>query len=352
MQIYIKPFPGRVFTANGLFKVNEDDNIFSGIQAKLIDKGIKADTLDRYVKGNLDALVSIDTPMPWELSYWKHIIRNRNRTLLLVFESPVFAPFSHNKWLIKKLARKIYTWNDTLVDNKKIVKFNLPYVKKALTRTKKDNMNRKLICLINSNKHIPSALTLVNKDWKELYSERLKAIRFFEEHCGEQFALFGKNWNKRRRFNIKDLVMGPEKFPSYRGPIPKKLHSKINVLANYKFSVCYENCIAPGYISEKILDCFVSGSVPIYYGAPNISDFIPEDSYIDFRKFKSYSKLLSYISDLPESKYKSYVRAGRRFMNSKEFKNNWSADAFEKMLVNAIRDITSHQPSIYDKILV
>jgi hypothetical protein len=40
--------------------------------------------------------------------------------------------------------------------------------------------------------------------------------------------------------------------------------SKKNTLEKYKFSICYENARdIPGYITEKIFDCFFAGCVPI-----------------------------------------------------------------------------------------
>lgn len=45
-----------------------------------------------------------------------------------------------------------------------------------------------------------------------------------------------------------------------------------------------ENSIATDYVTEKLYDAFVAGCVPVYYGAPNIEDLLPDpDSIIDYR---------------------------------------------------------------------
>ena len=64
-------------------------------------------------------------------------------------------------------------------------------------------------------------------------------------------------------------------------------------LSKYKFSICFENSITAGYISEKIFDCFYAGTIPIYYGDPNVKESIDPDSFIDFRKFDDYIILSS-----------------------------------------------------------
>ena len=51
-------------------------------------------------------------------------------------------------------------------------------------------------------------------------------------------------------------------------PIDKKEDG----LKDYCFSICVENDSYPTYFSEKILDCFACGTVPVYYGAPDIAE--------------------------------------------------------------------------------
>jgi len=94
--------------------------------------------------------------------------------------------------------------------------------------------------------------------------------------------------------------------PYYQGVIgeteqdtwPSSL-AKLKVLSQYKFCLCFENCFvdpwASDYLTEKIFDCFKSKTIPIYYGATNVQEHIPEDLYIDYRKFKSDSELTEYL---------------------------------------------------------
>jgi hypothetical protein len=44
-------------------------------------------------------------------------------------------------------------------------------------------------------------------------------------------------------------------------------------LFNSMFHICIENCSIANYFSEKIIDCFQTKTVPIYYGCRNIEDF-------------------------------------------------------------------------------
>lgn len=55
---------------------------------------------------------------------------------------------------------------------------------------------------------------------------------------------------------------------------------KYEVLDPYRFHLAIENYIGPHHWTEKLADPFLSMSIPIYYGCPNLADYFPEDSYL------------------------------------------------------------------------
>lgn len=55
----------------------------------------------------------------------------------------------------------------------------------------------------------------------------------------------------------------------------------LNVFNQYKFILCFENSYQNGYVTEKIFNCFFSGAIPIYKGAPNILDYFSESTFIN-----------------------------------------------------------------------
>jgi hypothetical protein len=61
-------------------------------------------------------------------------------------------------------------------------------------------------------------------------------------------------------------------------------HSRelISVYSKYKFIICFENSNTDGYVTEKIFNVFLSGSIPIYDGAPNIKDYVNVNSILLF----------------------------------------------------------------------
>lgn len=58
------------------------------------------------------------------------------------------------------------------------------------------------------------------------------------------------------------------------------IRDKWSALAPYKYSLAFENSSGPDYWTEKVADCFLAWTIPIYYGCTNLEDYFPEDSFI------------------------------------------------------------------------
>jgi hypothetical protein len=185
---------------------------------------------------------------------------------------------------------------------------------------------------------------VMKPDVRELYSARVEAIKWFEKNHPDQFNLYGIGWDKPARKKngfpkfkyriekITNLFFGRKAFPSYKGPIK----SKREVLESAKFCICFENIQnIPGYITEKIFDCFFSGCVPIYWGDEKISQHIPSVCYIDRRAFKSMSDLYKFISEMPESIYLNYQFEIKKFIMSDRF-DPFCSTNFAKTIVNHV----------------
>lgn len=136
------------------------------------------------------------------------------------------------------------------------------------------------------------------------YRKRVAAYRHFSTTFGNDFDLFGYGWSAAE-------------IPSYHGPIEGGWDNKVSKISNYRFSICFENNASqPGYISEKILDCFCARCIPIYYGSKGIEKRIPKDCYIDFRNFSDLNDLGKFLLSLTEEQHAKYIAAIDRFMHS------------------------------------
>ncbi|XP_041016634.1 alpha-(1,4)-fucosyltransferase [Juglans microcarpa x Juglans regia] len=86
-------------------------------------------------------------------------------------------------------------------------------------------------------------------------------------------------------------------------------------MSHYKFVLAIENTMTESYVTEKLFYALGSGAVPIYFGAPNVWDFVPPHSIIDGSKFTSLERLASYVKTLANdpvaySEYHAWRRCG------------------------------------------
>lgn len=75
------------------------------------------------------------------------------------------------------------------------------------------------------------------------------------------------------------------------GPVEDKL----DFISKYKFCLCFENSSAAGYTTEKILEGFAGGCVPVYWGNPDISSEFNEKAFINCNKFSSIENVIDEI---------------------------------------------------------
>jgi hypothetical protein len=51
-------------------------------------------------------------------------------------------------------------------------------------------------------------------------------------------------------------------------------------ISDYKFMICFENTVVKNYITEKLIIAYSSGTIPIYWGCPNIGDYVNMDAIL------------------------------------------------------------------------
>lgn len=324
-----------------------DDLLYSiySLGQYLSSQSIQYSTIDMGNINSFNIVVFFDLPKRND-PYYLEVKKNNIPSYLFILESALIRP---DNWKPEnhKYFKKVFTWNSKLVDNKKYFQFYLPNkIPKELTTFETKS---KFCTLIASNKF--------SMKRNELYSERKKAIRWFEKNHIDKFDLYGIGWEygepiqfiipliflNNFTYNLyikfltieifnKFLKLFHKQYPSYRG----RINSKRNTLNKYKFSICYENSINDdNYITEKIFDCFFAGCVPIYLGSTNIDLLLPKTTFIDKRNFNDYYSLFNYLINMSDSEYNNYQNEILKFLQSMEIKK-FSSDYFIELFQNII----------------
>jgi hypothetical protein len=83
-----------------------------------------------------------------------------------------------------------------------------------------------------------------------------------------------------------------------------QIKNKSEGLKDYRYSVIIENIKKDYYFTEKLIDCLITGTIPIYWGCPSIGEFFDLDGFIifddinDLKKIKNTFTLNNYFSKL------------------------------------------------------
>lgn len=342
------PYNGNAYLHNVAFDIKKNKGvealIFLKLKNYLKKRNIDINTHDIVTKKSPYRYVYFDMPYPWNLNAWKTILFNKNKNILICNESSLIIPF--NYWKILHLFfKKVYTWRDELVDNersssasKKYFKILLPKSSVGIKTKPKKFKEKKFLVIINKNTCPFYPFQLLSSFGRELYTERIKAIEFFQRTIPGKFSLYGRGWNKPKKYNLTELIFGYKKYLTYKGEVD----DKIKLLSNFKYCLCFENLTdTNGYITEKIFDCLKAKCVPIYWGASDIGKYIPKNCFIDFRDFRDYGKLLNYITSLDESAYNNYIKNIQKLLSNKKFINTWFEDKFAEYFLEDILEIQS-----------
>lgn len=233
----------------------------------------------------------------WSYKWFKRVLKNKlcNKTVYWMLE-PEVVNKQHSLSGAKRLLRKfkyIMTWNHDLISLERVFWQNISYNWKLDIDYKnlENNIHDMKLLLTNISGNKKSNVK------GELYSERYKVIKWFENHHSEEFIFYGNGWDK-------------SKFRTYGGAcIDKK-----EVYEKFKFALCIENVSQKDYISEKIIDCLTAGIVPIYKGAENITDYIPEGCLVDYNKFNNINELYLFIKNMSDKEYNKYIHNIRDFV--------------------------------------
>ena len=290
----------------------------------LEERNIILNTHDCYYDlRSIDLIIIRDFTLDSLQFLLRHRVRP-SKVILQLIEPPVILPrqWKYLKYYAQFFGR-VLVWNTKVVNqhrNLGLLNYPQPVINEdhaRLCRYKKNEFS----VMIHSNKmsNIPG----------EMYSLRRKIIRYFQSREDHLLDLYGYGWND-------DEAENPFHTSIYKG----KVASVWETMSQYKFAFGLQNCCAPGYIARELFDPIMAGTVPIYLGAPDIKQFVPENCYIPFDQYGSLEDLVDYLKSIDNTPdYERYRKNGWDFMNSDRFRP-FSVNKFCETLYGHVMELT------------
>jgi alpha(1,3/1,4) fucosyltransferase len=324
---FYAPFDKRIKN-DGFLKEFDDLKRYAKISTELTKLGFEVHSLDVFKKQKTmpSVCVFLDIP-PININ---KLVDKTTKSIAILREPELISRENFDKKRHKEFDL-ILTWKKSLIDHKKYLTYPSTRIESfsQINLKNTDILDRKLCVLINSD--------ISSKSDGELYSFRKRIVNWFSSCYPEDFDLWGYGWDKYKLIIFKRTLFHFKKpltfIPSsYQGATS----DKFDTLSKYKFSICFENTnLQDDYISEKIFDAFLSQNVPIYYGAPNVTECIPKECFIDYRDFKTHDELYDFIKYMSSEKYLEYLDAIKDFLSG--FKvQEYSLSNWEKVVKDSI----------------
>jgi alpha(1,3/1,4) fucosyltransferase len=315
------------------------------------DRGLRLMTADRVADEGIDPRQVLVIANDWTSDAERLIARGARPAALISFEPPVVA-----WWLYYHLEQISARFPHTFMFEgargrvDRMTRFHPLYFPQPCPPprpTGRPWSQRRFMAMINSNKALPRGRDIAR--WldrprevsikrelagfryrpiaRDRYQARLRAIEAFSNV--EDFDLFGEGWDRRHPAVDPSVHAAAERV--YRGIAGYKPA----LLARYRFSLVFENTRFPGYVSEKLFDCFFARCIPIYSGAPDVAQYVAPAAFIDARQFASHADLQRFLRGITEADARRYLDAAHSFLSSSAYES-FCAERFARDMVDAL----------------
>eukprot|EP00931_Biecheleriopsis_adriatica_P043448 TRINITY_DN24845_c0_g1_i2.p1 TRINITY_DN24845_c0_g1~~TRINITY_DN24845_c0_g1_i2.p1 ORF type:complete len:432 (-),score=62.12 TRINITY_DN24845_c0_g1_i2:9-1304(-) len=148
-------------------------------------------------------------------------------------------------------------------------------------------------------------------------------VGFVSRQCHDVWPGTGDFRSWRTKLATDMAAMGKDVIASYgkcanNAKWPEGHHrDKSYVMTQHKFCLAVENHAEPDYVTEKIWDCLAAGSVPVYFGAPNVAEHVPggNKSVIHVADFEDTRALVAHLMEVSRDEkmwngYRQWIVAG------------------------------------------
>lgn len=121
------------------------------------------------------------------------------------------------------------------------------------------------------------------------------------DFCG--FVVSNDQGMKERQqmFNLLSTYKKVDSGGRFMNNIGGLVKDKLAFDQSHKFSLTFENCSHRGYTTEKIVEAFAAGAIPIYYGNPEIGKEFNTKAFVNIHEFVSLEDAVKRIIEIDQN---------------------------------------------------
>tara|TARA_R110002110_G_scaffold398421_4_gene613907 strand:- start:537 stop:1301 length:765 start_codon:yes stop_codon:yes gene_type:complete len=215
---------------------------------------------------------------------------------LKLFGSPIGTNFKKRKKTVSISVDSLE--HDSTADIRVFIQVEPPSVKNLLDSIVQNQDQFDLILAWH-----PQVLENCSNSKKFIFGTCWIDLQTFENNKQNQisFLTSNKNWTEghKLRQSIYEYLNTEEDINGFSIKTirtPPRIDCKSEVFKNAKFSIIVENESLPNWITEKLIDCFSTKTIPIYWGCSNIDKYFDSTGIIQFGSIDELSNILNELT--------------------------------------------------------
>ena len=191
-----------------------------------------------------------------------------------------------------------------------------------------------------------------NFDYVLTYDEEL--LREYPNKAHKYIGLSSRLWLKDMKIynkNTNCMLMTSEKRQTIGHNLRHKIAAKfkdsldsingrgystfkytLDVLEHTRYAVITENSKVANYFTDKILDCFLTGTIPVFWGCPNIGEYFNTDGFYTFDTLEELEDIFKVIGKNDYDSKKEIIK--ENFIKAKQY-----AITEDYLYLNFLKDI-------------
>jgi hypothetical protein len=243
-----------------------------------------------------DRIETFQHPVIYHLPYGKdhetgveeHLLRYKGRVPIVMRSYDPHSPLKTSTEYMEKYHDLTITYLRERVNGKNIRFGNLCYDNHLFGTRSQRKIPNNVVCAIARNRK-GEQYERKPHEFSEKGLTLEKAYRLRDEFVNlPGLDVYGQGW--------------PATMRNYAGML-YPFDQKYALLEQYRFTLILENAITDNMISEKILDAFLTDTVPIYLGSPTVDEHLPSETFIDLRKFDTLHEAISAVYGASTDQY-------------------------------------------------
>jgi len=133
-------------------------------------------------------------------------------------------------------------------------------------------------------------------------------IKIFNKH--KNISIIASNKKHLEGHDLRHKIVSKYRnkidFICGRGYLP--INEKIEALKDFRYSISIENCKKDTYFTEKIIDCFATATIPIYWGCDSIHKYFNNNGFYTFSSIEELNNILNIISENDYNSKLEYIK--------------------------------------------